>query len=150
MVEVCVMVLSVARLVFHDGLNSVVLERKDAGHRGSGVARKQVNATKFWGGRNIQHGTPCGFVNLGSAQRPPKSELNGHREHQRRRNPRIRALTGAQGSVEDPYATRPSGALGRGEAGEIINLARETDSSQPFYPPGDQGRTAFYRRLSRR
>ena len=25
------------------------LERKDTGHRGSGVARKQVDATKIWG-----------------------------------------------------------------------------------------------------
>jgi len=101
-VEICVMVLSVARLLLHDGLDSVVQERKDTGHRGSGVARKQVDATKVWSGRNVRDATPWGLANLSSTQRPPNSELNGLREHQRRRNPRIRALTGTPGSVEDP------------------------------------------------
>ena len=57
-VEICVMVLSAGRLVLHDGLDSVVLERKDTGHRGSGVARKQVVTTKVWNGRNVRDATP--------------------------------------------------------------------------------------------
>jgi hypothetical protein len=62
-VEICVMVLSAGRLVLHDGLDSVVLERKDTGHRGSGVARKQVVTTKVWSGRNVRDATPRRLAN---------------------------------------------------------------------------------------
>src|SRR5665811_812838 len=51
------LVLIVARLVLHDGLESVVLEVKDTSHRGSGVARDQVDATKIWSGRNVRNVT---------------------------------------------------------------------------------------------
>ncbi len=85
MVEICVMVLNVARLLLHDELDSVVLERRDTGHRDSGVARKQFDVTKFWSGRNVRDATPCIPANLTSTRRPPNTEMKGLRVHQRPR-----------------------------------------------------------------
>ena len=82
-VEICVMVLSVARLVLHDGLNSVVLERKDTGHRGSGVARKQVDATKFWSGRNVRDATPRRLANPKFDSTAAELRTEQSPEHQR-------------------------------------------------------------------
>ena len=82
-VEICVMVLSVARLVLHDGLDSVVLELKDAGHRGSGVARKQVVTTNVWSGCNVRDATPGRLANPKFDSTAAELRTEQSLEHQR-------------------------------------------------------------------
>jgi hypothetical protein len=76
-VDVCAGTLRIARLLRHGGLDSVVLEREDAGHRDSGVARRQVDATKVWGGRNGRDATPRSLAHPSSADAPRMQTRTG-------------------------------------------------------------------------
>jgi len=68
-----------SRLLHHGELDSVIPEMQDASHRGSGVARRQVDATMVWGRRNAQEFTPETPSNLQSELTHQRSLLRGHR-----------------------------------------------------------------------
>jgi hypothetical protein len=51
---VCGRVLRTSRMLHHGGLNSTIPQVKETGHRNSGIARVNVDATRFWGGAAIR------------------------------------------------------------------------------------------------